>query len=221
MGFVKNIFNGEINDFVHNQFVRFGKGNYEGRALISLHKTSKIKIKSSFEFCNDFVGFVSELGNYEFSGVIISREEIKGLGLNGKKTGGAYQYNIEKIESEKIKEIKERVSFLLLNVDKDIKLKIKKKLPKPGKSADKVDDKFCQLELDLKFWGKIKEEFFWDLPECKKAKIKHTFLIENIVYPQNEKDFEKIRLLSKRKGKIIRNIEVDGKGMKKEVNFEA
>ena len=41
-----------------------------------------------------------------------------------------------------------------------------------------IDDKFCQLEADLKFWPQIKEAFM--LPECKKAKISHTFLIEEI-----------------------------------------
>jgi len=71
----------------------------------------------------------------------------------------------------------------------------------------------------LKFWSQIKEAFM--LPECKKAKISHTFLIEEIILPQGEKDFSKIREMTKRKGKIIRKMEIDGKESQEEKGFEA
>jgi len=101
-----------------------------------------------------------------------------------------------------------------------ISLKMKKKLPKPGKSGEaKIDDKFCILEADLKYWLKIKD--FFMLPDCKKAKISHTYIIEEIVMPKGEKDFAKIREMAKRKGKLIRKEEVDGREDKKELEFEA
>ena len=118
-------------------------------------------------------------------------------------------------------EVGEVYSFLLNGEGEGITLKIKSKLPKPGKSEDKVDDKFCQLELDGKYYHAAKEDFFWDLPECKKAGIEHRYIITEIVLPKtNEKDYAKIREMARRKGKIIRIINADGKEIKSENHCE-
>ncbi len=215
--FIKEIFNGN-GEQSHNQFVRFGKGKFENRAILNLQKDSKIKLRGSFEWANDFVEIASELTNIKFSGIILSRDRLN-LG-NEKKKSGVYSYEVLDINSEKTAEIKDKAYAMLLDGEgKGLTLKIKKKLPKPGKSEGKVDDKFCQLEADLTYWGKIKEAFM--LPECRKCKISHTYIIEEIIIPKNEKDFEKIRLLAKRKGKIIRNLEVDKKESKEEIEFSA
>lgn len=219
--FIKKIFNGVEDPEVHKQFVRFSKGTYEGRAITTGHKTSnKIKIKGSFELANDLVNFVSELNiNIKFNGLIISKQEISEL-EGGTQKSGLYNYEVSDINSEVINNIKDKTYYMLLNVASDeATLKIKKKLPKPGKSAEKVDDGFCNLQLDIKFWPKVKEVFFWDLPDFKKVKIRHTYIIDDLIMPEGEKDFEKIRLLTKRKGKIIRNITIDGSEQKKENNL--
>lgn len=215
--FIKEIFNGN-GDRAHNQFVRFGKGKFENRAVLNLQKTSKIKLRGSFEWANDFVETASELADNKFSGVILSKEK---LDLENEKTkSGVYHYEVSDINSDKIKEIKNKIYTTLLDGEGEgIILKIKKKLPKPGKGEGKVDDKFCQLEADLKYWDKIKEAFM--LPECKKCRISHTFEINEIIIPKDEKDFEKIRVLAKRKGKIIRKFEVDKKQTKEEKEFVA
>ena len=215
--FIKEIFNGD-SEKSHNQFVRFGKGKFENRAVLNLQKTSKIKLKGSFEWANDFVEVASELTNIKFSGIILSKEK---LGLdNEKKKSGIFQYEVLDIDSEKIKEIRDKIYTMLLDGEGEgIILKMKKKLPKPGKSEGKIDNKFCQLEADLKYWPEIKDAFM--LPECKKCKISHTYIIEEIVAPKDEKDFEKIRILAKRRGKIIRNLEIDKKESKEEKEFSA
>jgi hypothetical protein len=215
--FIKKIWrdNGEE---AHYQFVRFSKGVFENRAILNLHKTSKIKLKGSFEWANDFVEFVSELGNVKFSGIILSREELNLE--NEKRKKNIFQYEVLDIENEKINEIKNKAYAMLLDGEGEgIILKIKKKLPKPGKGENKVDDKFCQLELDLKYWEKIKESFM--IPECKKCKTSHVFEINQIIIPEGEEDFEKARLSAKRKGKIIRKMEVDKKESKEEKEFVA
>ena len=122
--FIKKIFEGRIDEQVHRQFVRFGKGNYEKRALLSLQKTSKIKVKGSFEYVNDFVFLVAELGNFNFSGIVLGKES---LGLeNEKKKSGLYSYEVSDINSEKIKELKDRAYYFLLDVESpEISLKIK------------------------------------------------------------------------------------------------
>jgi hypothetical protein len=215
---MKKIWEGKGEE-VHDYFIRFSKGRFEGRAALNLQKVSKVKLKGSFEWVNDFVELVSELADIQFSGIILSKEQ---LDLdNEKKKTGIYQYTVENIDSEKIKEIKDKTYAMLLDAEgEDIKLKMKKKLPKPGKSSEKkVDDKFCQIEADLKYWPQVKEAFM--LPECKKAKIFHTFVIDQIILPEGEKDFVKIREKAKRKGKIIRKSEIDKQEKKEEKEFEA
>lgn len=215
--FIKEIFNGN-GERSHNQFVRFGKGKFENRAVLKLQKTSKIKLRGSFEWANDFVEIASELTDIKFSGIILSKEQLN-LG-NEKKKSRVYSYEVSNINSDKIKEIRNKIYTMLLDGGGEgVTLKIKKKLPKPGKGEGKVDDKFCQLEADLIYWDKIKEAFM--LPECKKCRISHTFEITDIILLKDEKDFEKIRILAKRKGRIIRNLEVDKKESKEEKEFSA
>ena len=86
MNFVKKVIDGEVDEKTHSQFVRFGKGVYRRRFLISLWKTKLVKIKGSFEFANDFTLFASELGKINFKGEIWSKEEIPGF--SGKKKAG-------------------------------------------------------------------------------------------------------------------------------------
>ena len=219
MNFIKKIFTGKFDETVHRQFIRFGKGEYRRRALLNLWKTKNIKVKSSFEFANDFVLFTADLGEAVFNGNIWSKEELPGL--SGKKKEGKIVYEASGLTSKQIREFSPKVYYFLLNADgPGIKLKTKPKLPKPGKGENKIDDKFCQLELDEKYYGKIKEDFFWDLPDCKKAIVKHTFVIKEIIIPKGEKDYAKMRELAKRKGRIIRESDVDGKEMKTERDFE-
>jgi len=219
--FIKKVFLGKVDRQVHSQFVRFGRGVYEGRAVISLHKTKKIKLRGSFEFANDFVDLVAGLGNFKFSGIIMSREKLDFGGE--KKKSGIYIYEVKDLDSEQIKEIKDKIYFMLLDSDnEDLKLKIKKNLPKPGKSGEaKINDKFCQLDADLKYYEKIKDAFFWDVGDCKKVKAEHVVEISEIILPIGEKDFEKLRLLAKKKGRIIRKLIIDKKEKKVEKEFEA
>lgn len=218
--FIKRIFLDRNDEQIHSQFIRFGKGIYNGRAALSLWITGKIKLGSSFEFANDFVNLAAEFP-CKFSGIITSKDK---LGLtNEKLKSGVYSYEVVDIDSSKVREIADKTYFMLLDAyGSGINLKMKKKLPKPGKSGDsKIDDKFCVLEADLKYWNKIKESFFWDINDCKKAKIVHEYHITDLVMPKNEKDFVKIRLLTKRKGKIKRKIDVDGQQRVLEKEFEA
>lgn len=216
--FIKKIFTNKTDEQVHRQFVRFGKGNYPGRAALTLKKSEKIKLGGSFELVNDFVNFCSGF-SCSFSGRILSRTEIPEF--KGRIKSGMYEYNVENLDSEKINSISSQAYALLLDArGLGIELKTKKKLPKPGKSGEaKIDDKYCQLELDIKYWSKLSE--FFMLPECKKAKMRHTYEITEIVIPEGEKDFSKIRELARRKGRIIRKIEVDGKESEEIKDFEA
>ena len=180
-----------------------------------------MKIKSSFEFANDFTLFATGLGDVSFSGNIWSREAVSGL--SGKKKEGKWIYEVENLSSKQVKDLAGEVySFLLNGEGEGITLKIKSKLPKPGKNEEKVDDKFCQMELDEKYYKAAKDDFFWDLPEGRKINVEHRFIINEIVLPKTgEKDFAVLREMAKRKGRIIRTANVDGKEIKSEKEFEA
>jgi len=228
--FIKKIWQGKGEE-AHNYFVRFSKGKFENRAVLNLQKSTRIKLRGSFEWANDFVGIASELGGGKVEGVVLSKEDISKImtknnvqGNSETKKGGLFcQNNIsqQELSENVIKELVDNSYTSLLDIEgKDFSLKMKKKLPKPGKGEKaKVDDKFCQLEADLKFWPQIKEAFM--LPECKKCKIRHDFIIQEIILPEDEKDFAKIRELAKRKGSIIRKLEVDKKESQEEKEFLA
>ena len=143
MNFIKKIFSGKADEAVHRQFVRFGRGEYRKRALLSLWKTKIIKVKGSFEFANDFVLFAAGLGDINFNGSIWSKEPLEELSASGRKKEGKWVYEVKGFSSSQVKNLAPRVYCFLLNADSPgIKLRIKGKLPKPGKGEDKIDEKF-------------------------------------------------------------------------------
>lgn len=216
--FLKRVLNGGSDEESHRYFIRFGKGNYRRRFLMGVDKgKEKIKIKTSFELANDLAKFVNELDkNIKFSGKILMKENITGKG--GKKKGGVFLYEVSGCSLE---DYPNAYSYLLDAENSDIVLKMKKSLPKPGKNEEKIDDKFCTLQLNLKYWDKVKEVFFWDVPEGKKISVQHDLIITTIEFPKGENDPVKIRELSRRVGKVERIINADGNEVKKEYTLNA
>ncbi|MEM4719671.1 MAG: hypothetical protein QXG18_02300 [Candidatus Pacearchaeota archaeon] len=231
MTFIKKIFEDRIDESVHRQFIRFGKGTYQGRAVIkAIKQQSKIKIGTSFELANDVVEFVADLGGGKTSGIILSKEDTskKFPDLDTSRKAGMFVSVIEQDCNEfQLKELLKDAYACLLDIESQgILLKTKKRLPKPGKSGDlKIDDKFCQLELSNQYLKKFHDTFLFDLPlEFKKVRVEHTYIIKDIIIPkelEKEKDFAKIREKAKRKGKVIRKITIDSKELVKEKDFEA
>ena len=214
--FIRRVFEGRGDVRDHQYFIRFGKGIYGRRFLMKFDVGKKIKIKGSFELANDFVRFVRSLKSMPFSGKLFTKEKI--VGLEGRKKAGVFVYEVEGNTLEAF----EHPYFSLVDAsDAEITLKIKKSLPKPGKNEEKVDEGFCSLELDLKYLPQIREAFFWDVPTCKKVLIEHELQILEIVFPAGEKDPVKIRELAKRKGTIVRKMQVDGKEIENKYEIEA
>jgi hypothetical protein len=224
--FIRKIFQNKQDNSVHFQFIRFGKGNYGMRAVMNVRKQKdKIKISSGFEYALDFVEFVSLItDSVKVSGIILSKNEIQGL--EGKKKKALFKYEIDKeLKRDELKNIIDTCHFALLDCSAPgIELKTKKKLPKPGKGGKgKVNDKFCVMTLDRKYFQKFHEEFLFDLPsEFKKARIEHIYEIKEIVIsPELKKsnDFVKMREEAKRKGEIIRKIVIDKKEIENKKDF--
>ena len=215
--FLKKVLTGKGDSDSHRYFMRFGKGDYKRRFLISINKGEKIKIKTSFEFANDLVMFVNENKKVKFSGKVLAKEKV--AGKEGRKKAGVFVYEISESSIEEF----ENAYYYLLDVnDSEIVLKIKKSLPKPGKNEEKIDEGFCVLLINAKYWNALKSTFFWDLPEgVKKVSIEHQLKINDIVMPKEESDPVKVREKALRKGTIVRKMIVDGKETLKEIPVEA
>src|SRR3989344_2319573 len=170
--FIKRVLANNSDEDSHRYFTRFGKGDYKRRFLISLARGEKIKVKTSFEFANDLVKFANEDKNLKFSGKILLKE--KAAGKEGRKKAGLFVYEVSECS---LREFENAYYYLLDANDSEIILKIKKSLPKPGKNEEKIDDGFCSLVIDVKYWPALKNNFFWDVPECKKASIEHELKI--------------------------------------------
>ncbi len=220
--FIKKIFENKQDNSVHKQFVRFGKGTYAFRAVMNVTKQAdKIKLSSTYEYANDLIEFCCNLTNsLKVSGIILSKTQLP---FEGRKKSGLFQYEIEQeMKSEELKKITGNSYAILLDLNAPgIEVKMKKKLPKPGKSGEgKINDKFCVAIFDVKYLNALHNEFLFDIPSVfKKVRTEHTYVINDIVIPaelKKEKDFEKVRMGALRKGKLIRKIIVDGKETIKE-----
>ena len=222
---------------MHLQFQKFSRGEFKEKAGISARNSKgKYSISTGSEFANEFVRDVAEkLGDEKtrVTGAVISTSDLNGkIDFKTKKQfQGVKNYGIEKEMSgnEILKLLNEfpKAFFALSFNSKDAELKIKPKaqmsgkpkIPKEGEKRKKPD--FCKLTTTDK---KLAGGFVFEKPDFKSADIIHTFVIEEIVVPQNlknEKDFAAIREKSMRKGKIIREANIDGNMFKREMEFQA
>ena len=225
MNFIKKIFIGNVDDLVHKQFVRCGKGEFE-RAYIKIDKQkNSFKIKTSFEFSNDLVELAANnIKKADVSGVIISNDdfekELKFDIKSYKKKGKLYIAEIKTILTrDQLKKLYEKFKndYLFLTIKSDnINISCTTSLPKPGKE---LKDNFCKAILPIN----LLDEFTFDIKkDFSKLSIKHIYKITHLEIPkQYERDFTKARIYAKRKGKIIREIEIDGEKqiIEKELNI--
>jgi len=235
MNFIKKVFDKKIDSLVHLQFQKFSKGEFKDRAIVKVVKTGgKYSITTTSEFANEIVKVMAEkLGNEraKVTGCIVSSNDLTGqLDFKDKKQfQGVKRYMVDsEISGNEIIGLLEKFpkAFFALSfsVGKN-KLKIKPKAPKSAKPKNKTGEKpkpdFCKLVTSDPELGR---SFVFEKPDFKKAEISHTFVIEEIVIPEELKksdDFAKIREESRRKGKIIREVIIDEKEMKSEISFEA
>jgi hypothetical protein len=231
MNFMKKIFEGKSDNSVHLQFQKFSRGEFRDRALIEAKNSSgKYTIKTSPEFANELAVIVAEklgAGKTQVTGAIVSTSDLAGeIEFKEKKQfQGVKRYLIDKEMSGKeiidlIKKFPKNFFALSFSNGKDT-LKTKPKAPKsgkPGKSDEEIKVDFCNLKTTDK---KIAESFIFEKSDFKEARINHTFFIEQIIMPEGEKDFAKIREMAKRKGKVVRKSMIDGKESVKEMSFEA
>jgi len=233
MNFIKKVFDNTIDERTHLQFQKFSKGEFKDRAMIDAKKSNdKYTIRTTAEFANELVKEVAKKidAPINVTGAIVSTQDLTGcLEFKEKKQfQGVKRYFIDKeMSKEEIIGLVDKFpkAFFALSfvVEKDdTTLKIKPKAPKSGKPKTKKGEKpkpnFCKLVTRDKELG---ESFVFETRNWKNANISHDFIINDIILPEGEKDYEKIRELAKRKGKIIRIANIDGKEITTEKEFSA
>lgn len=228
---INKIFSDEVDDWVHYEFVKFGKGVYENRYLLEAKKQKdKWSVKTSSEFANFFVLKLLEKApeNISVRGAIITTLDMKkDIGFeifDVKNYMGIKQYLIDTtINKQSLLNLINKYprAFYALSFSANgSELKIKAKAPKNGKPGNKGENEpkadFCSLKtLD----GEIIRDLFFDISDFNKIKIKHTIQINEIEIPKEVAEPEKIRELAKRKGVVKRVINVDGKEKVEEKSF--
>ena len=228
MNFIKKIVDGRIDDAVHLQFEKFSKGEFIDRALIKIKKIkNKYTINTSAEFANELVKVAAEkVGDAKINvtGAVVSTRDLTGeLEFRDKKQfQGVKRYLIDnEMSGTDILNLLEKFprSFLALSFNfEETTLKIKPKAPKSSKAKNKEAPKpeFCKLiTTDVE----IAKSFALGDVNFKEANFNHTFIIEEIIKPEGETDFAKMRELAKRKGKIIRKAIIDEMESEREIDF--
>jgi hypothetical protein len=237
--FIKKIFDGKNDEFVHLQFQKFSRGEFTDRAMVKVKESSgKFTIDTTAEYARELVRAMAEkLGNGKthVTGALISALDLDGFKYESKTSAiGVRKYRIDReMTGNEIIEICDKVikAFIGLsfNVGED-ELKVKDKSPKSAKGASGAKKEDADLKIDfckLKTTDRnLVDGLIFD-PEAKGIKklfVKHNFIITDIVVPAElkaEKDFAKVREGALRKGKIIRELDIDGKKVKKEIEFAA
>ena len=238
MNFIKKIVDKDVNEGVHLQFQKFSKGEFPNRAMIRAKNSSgKYTIATTSEYAKEIILSLAEkLGDKPVlvTGAIISALDLEGFDYKERKMAmGVRKYMIEKeMTGNEIIEICNKIEkaffALSFDVDEDNKLQIKPKSPKSSKGAGSKKNPDKRAKIDFIKLKTIDKElvgcliFDEEAKDFKKIEIKHDFQITDIIIPEtDEEDFAKIRELAKRKGKIIRNIDINGKEVVKEADFTA
>ena len=235
MNFIRKISEKKTDSFVKRQFTRYGKGVYENKALLQITKgSSAYSINTSFEFAGEFAYELAETinGKVKVTGGIITTQkniadeidfELAGM----KQFAGVKTFLIDtELSKNQIQGLFDKFSsamiLLSFSTDKGT-LKTKVKNPKSSKGGNKDEEEpkadFCSFKTKDE---KIVKDLAFDVnKDYKRVFIKHTFEINDLEIPKEYlNDFVKARLYAIRKGKLIRQVNIDGEQVKKEYILE-
>jgi len=237
--FIKKIFDGNVDELVHQQFSKFSRGEFKDKAMVVAKAMSggKFSVNTTPEYGNELVRCLAEKlgeGVTDVKGVVVSTRDLTGeLDFQDKKQFmGVKQYILDReMTGNEILELCDKVpsSFVGLSFKVgNTELKIKPKAPKSAKPSSKGDAgpkvDFCRLKTTDK---SLVDGLVFGVGGFKKVEIAHDFVIEEIVVSDDLKaeaggDFALIKEKALRKGKIVRSVKVDeGEEVRKEVEFSA
>jgi len=230
---IKDIAEGNINESVHDAFIKFSKGVFPNRYLLDAKKVKEQwNIKTGNEYVNFIVRSCLSKVNSEISvtGAIVATFDVSkeaGFPIERiKQFMGIKQAIVNtKITPDKIIRLMDkfpRAFYALSFSTPDFQLKIKAKAPKSAKPAatggKEIVPDFCSLKTKDE---NLVRELLFDVPACKIVSIRHTININEIELPKDEKDPVKLRENALRVGVINRMIVADEKESMKEYEFRA
>lgn len=232
---MRKVFDGQCDEKVHSDFLKFGRGIYENKYMLEGKKqTKKWSIKTSFEYVNFIVRKCLEKVNGEvtLAGVIVSTLDLKNeIPFEVQKVSNfqGVKKNVIKTTTQSSQVIDlinkyPKVFFALSFSGPGFALKVKPKAPtsgKPGKTnKDGPSVDFCSLKTEDK---EIVDELFFKEGEFSEISVKHTIEVTDIVYPDNMSELKpaEIREQAKRKGVLKRISVVDGNQSENKVSFVA
>ena len=240
MGYIKKIFEDEIDQEVHDEFTKYGKGEFNNRYEIRAKQQKngkQYKVWTSHEFSNFLVKKCMEKASDEvgIKGIMIAtfdlEDDIKFEVKDVKKYMGMYKYVINtNANKQDVLDLMNKYPKIFYGLSFDIpngKLKVKKKSPrsaKPGSSKkDKKKSKVNFCSMKTQDMGLVKNLLFDIDLDFEEVKISHDLIINNIIYPENMSELKpkEIRERAKREGKIIRHIYKDDREEEKETDFVA
>lgn len=218
MHFIKQIFLDQVEEWVHQRFIRYGKGEFGGPVIDVKVAGDSVKVRGSVDYVTSLGNIIAEGSEIiELEGIITAKREIESVineTLDVKKSSikkGLHTVEVSgSLESNALCELYEKLpdAYILLDMSAGKqKLKSKKKVPKPG---SKIDDGFCSATINIKMLGTLKEELLFDVDDFKEVSVSHRYVITEIVPPEGVKDPAQVRVLAKRGGKILRKVVVDG-----------
>ena len=228
INFIKKIVDNDVDDYTHLKFTRFGKGKFEKEDFIVKLSGKNVQIQTGYEYAEVILRILAENTNSEVvgSGKIISSKDVEdkikehGLEITAKR-GKKYDVKFSLSSSDFKKFIYDfEDCYVLLNATSGLNvIKMKQSLPKPNKLVEK----FINAKYDKDLLPVLTDEFLFDVPNFKKqVTMKHWYEINDIVVDEElvKTDPLKARLEAKRKGKLIREINLDGNKESKEYAFD-
>ncbi len=238
INFIKNIAEKKVDAATHRAFSRYSIGEFGKESFIVKKDKNAVKVYAGFEYLlpmhTFFVKNVAE-GDVEINGAIETVHEIDAelqklhIEFSSKKrhgkSGNKYEFVQQKVASNAYGALLDICmdDYLLFGAkNKNCELKVKSATtPKIGVQTEK----FVVLVLGIELFKKFKEEFLFDVDrEFKEAVVRHIYFVDKVLIDEKlmEKDPERARREAKRKGKIVREIELDKQPYKKyEMALEA
>ncbi|HLC22202.1 MAG TPA: hypothetical protein VJJ79_00325 [Candidatus Nanoarchaeia archaeon] len=222
MNFLKDLCQGKKDDYIHQQFTRFGRGDYK-RLIFTIRRSKNLSVHASYDFANELfhIAAMHCKENVAVKGKIVTNYNFEKEVTAEKfsKRGKMYTAEINGTYSPKqLQEMYETFKnhHLLLSFKGDsIRLSCKTGLPKPGSEPK---DNFCSATLPVE----CVDEFAFDFENnFGRVDIVHTLHIDDVVIPKEyQNDFAQARIHAIRKGKLIREITIDGNQVRKEYPLE-
>jgi hypothetical protein len=230
---LRKIFEKEIDSQVHEEFIKFSKGSFKNKYLIEAKKQKNgWAVKTGSEFANFLVRSCLEKikGEVKVSGIIVATFNVSTKAEfeveRIKKFMGIQQAVISTTTHPqkilKLMDLFPRAFFALSFSEQNFQLKIKAKAPKSAKPSSGGDKgpspDFCSLKTDD---AQIVKDLLFDCFDAKEVKLNHVLEINEIELPKGISDPVQMREQSKRRGKIIRKLNFDGKEKVTEAEFFA